>query len=301
MRTGKALLAVLALLSLSAAVQAAGRLDRGRAQPWRQTWGSRSYRYRLSPFDLARRLTNLTEEQQATVSKLQRERYDEYRKKLTEVGRELDQKFAALVVEVLGQEHKDAFEKVLAAIAERDAAIEAAREEALTVLRKLREEQGFEPRTRGYYYASYIRRTKPDIVRYYVKLTDDQRTQFDQIRRDGWAALRDIPRPDNWRDADARRQYGEAVRKAREGIDEKHIEAMIPLLTDEQKKTYETAQGAAGAYQKKTKDAEEACDKKLIALLGEEKFKALTRLQRTTRVQAPAKAEKKAEGKTADF
>ncbi|MBL7224201.1 MAG: hypothetical protein ISS72_10130 [Candidatus Brocadiae bacterium] len=285
MKAAAVFLAALAATSLAVAAEQPVRHDRGRMQPMHQAWGQGSYRYRLNPFDIARRLVDLTDEQKGAVSKLQQQRQDDYRKQMAEAGRQLDKKFALLVVEIVGAENKGVYEKVLAAIAERDAAIEAARVEALAALQKLREPRDDD--AQPYRYGSFIPRRKQDIIRTLIQLSDEQKTKIDGIRRDSYTllreAMRDIPRPDDWRNEEARRQYSEAIRKAREDIETTTAQAMADALTDTQKKTYEAAQTIVDAHDKKVKDAEVACDKKLTELLGKEKFEALTRPQRPTR------------------
>jgi Spy/CpxP family protein refolding chaperone len=276
MRTARLLLAALAVAGVATAAEPDKPHIKKMIQTWRETIG---YRYKPTPFDLARQLGDLTPEQQAALVKLQGQRGDEFRKEIEKVNRELDKRFAALVLEVLGPKHKDVFEKVMAALAGRDATVEAARDEGLAALAKLRDAQGLEPKTIPFLQTTYVPRRKQDIVRNFLKLTEDQERELNDITRNSWAAmrdaLRDIPKPDDWRDADARRQYTEAMRKAQEAVEDKIANAVLPLLTPEQKKLYEAALKAVETHDTKVKEAEDACDQKLIALLGEEKFRAL--------------------------
>jgi hypothetical protein len=234
----------------------------------------RTRRYRLTPFDLARRLVELEEEQEHAVAALQRERNTEYRERIAELNDQLRAKYGARVHEVLDAEDRDLFAQVRAAIEERDAVIEEARKQATAALSKLRPQPEDDRRAR--YRGTFVPRRKQDILRYYVDLTEDQQVAYNEIRRDGFAALRDamrdIPRPDNWRDAEARREYSEAMRQLREKMDEQIVEGTVKLLEPEQKKNYEAALTIVGAHDKKVDAAEEVCNKKLIALLGEERF-----------------------------
>jgi len=281
MNARRTLWAVVGFLLAGTAASAAEppeRPERPRAAlaPWAQPGGAQ---YRFTPFDLARRLGNLTAEQQAALNRLQMQRYEELRKETARLNREIDQRFAPLVVGVLGADQKDAFEKVLAALAERDAAVDAAREEALAALKKLREAKPDEAAARPVYFAPYVPQRKQDVIQQLVGLTPEQMAQSGQIQRDNWAAMRDamnaIPRPEDWRDAAARRQYMEATQKARVDVEEKIAQALLALLTPEQKKAYEAAQAVVDAHDKKVKDAGKVCEDKLVQILGQEKFDAL--------------------------
>jgi len=86
--------------------------------------------------------------------------------------------------------------------------------------------------------------------------------------------LRD-ERPDDWRDRDAVREFMDQMRKMRENVDNASAEAMLKVLTDEQKAAYETASKAYEAYQAKIKEIDEAYGKKLVEAVGEEKAKEL--------------------------
>jgi len=264
-------------LASAADAPAAGVPEKPRAvlAPWAQPGGGQ---YRFTPFDLARRFGNLTPDQQAAINRLQMQRYEELRKETARINREIDRRFAPLVVAVLGPDQKDAFEQVLAALAERDAAVDAAREDAIAALRKLREAQP-DAAARAGYFAPYVPQRKQDVIQQFAGLAPEQMAQVGQIQRDSWAAMRDamnaIPRPDDWRDAAARRQYYEATQKARTDVEEKIAHGMLALLTPEQKKAYEAAQAIVDAHDKKLKDAEAACAEKLVKILGQEKFDAL--------------------------
>jgi hypothetical protein len=269
-------LRTLRLMLLACAVLVSGARaveNRGRGVV-RALQGARTRRYQLTPFDLARRLVDLEAEQEKAIAALQGERNNEYREKVAELNDQLRTKYGARVQGILDAEDRDLFAKVRAAIEERDAAIQEARNHAVAALGELRPEPDEQRRAR--YRASFVPQRKQDILRYYVDLTEDQQNAYNEIRRDGFTALRDamrdIPRPDNWRDDDARRQFAEAMRQAREDMDEQIAQATFKLLTPEQKKDYQAALTIVGAHDKKVKAAEEDCDKKLIALLGEERF-----------------------------
>lgn len=262
------LLACTILLSVTQAAENRGR------RIVRALRGARTRRYRLTPFDIARRLLNLEEEQEQAVAALQRERNNEYRQKIAELNDQLRAKYGVRVQETLDANDQDLFAKVRAAIEQRDAAITETRNHALATLSKLRPKPGDNRRTRKR--ATFVPRRKQDILRYYVDLTEEQRDAYNEIRRDGFAALReamrDIPRPENWRDRAARQQFAEAMRQARKDMDEKIAKATVEQLSPEQKKNYHAALAVVQTHDQKVETAQQACDEKLIALLGEERF-----------------------------
>ena len=279
----KALGAVLAMVLAAAMAQAGGPPrggggpgNRGRRGGARGDFFTRMMgrRDRLSVFDAAQRYFDLTEEQNAAVDGLEGLRGAEERAAIAELNKQLDKKYVALILEVLPAAEKPKFEKVFAAMTERDEAIEAARKEFRTVLDKVETDQKIEQKAPP----DYIPFEKTDLVRRFIKLTEQQQTGTDAIRRDGWGGMREkmrnIPRPQDWRDAQARRQYGIAVRKAREEVDEGSAKAMVQLLSEDQQKAYQTAATAFDVYRKKVDEAEAAYEKKIVDLVGEEKARA---------------------------
>ena len=236
--------------------------------------GARGPREQTDLFDSVRRYMTLTEEQQAAIGKLDDQRDAEQRAALAEINKRLDTKFLALVLEALPAEEKAKFEKAWAAIAERDAAVAAADKELRDALSALRTAQGVVQTGM----LTDLPGGKADIIRRYLKLTDEQHRQIDEAGRNGGTqmrdAMRDIPRPQDFTDVAARRAFGEAVRKAREQVDNQSADAMAGHLTDDQQKAYRTAAAAYDAAQKKIQDAEQACLKKLTDLVGAEKANA---------------------------
>lgn len=272
----------LALALGAQAVLAGGppnRGDRG-GPPDRQRWDQFrgdffGGRPRGNAFDAVRRYFDLTPEQQAALAKLDEQRSLDEREALVELAKTLDKKYAALIVEALPAEQKAKYEQVLAALAARDEAHEAAQKEFRAALARIREAQGVTGRMSIY----NLPNSKTDIVRTCVNVTEDQRAAMDGVQRDAWAGMRDkmrdVVRPQNWGDAEARQKFGEAMRKVREQVETQAAEGMVILLNEEQKKAYQTGAAALDAYNKKVAEADDACEKKLIELVGAEKAKAL--------------------------
>jgi len=229
---------------------------------------------RVDVFDLARRYETLTPEQLAAIETLEAQRDAEQRAALAELNKQLNKKFAALVAEALPAAEKEKYEKAAAALAEREEALTAAEKDFRAALEKLRAAQGVELST-AFGGGRFLPQGKGDIIRRYIKLTDAQHTAIDEVRRGGFGQMRDLmrdtPRPQDWRDAAARRKYADAAAKVRDQIDEQTSKAMVDLLTDDQKKAYEPAAAASDTYKKAVKDAEAAYDKKLVDLYGEAK------------------------------
>ncbi|MBM4039516.1 MAG: hypothetical protein FJ290_13475 [Planctomycetes bacterium] len=234
-------------------------------------------RTRGNAFDALRRYFDLTPEQQAAVAKLDEQRAADEREAMTALAKSLDKKYAALIVEALPADQKAKYEQVLAALAARDEARDAAEKEFRAVLDKARADQGMAaaaPRRGPAFFGTGLPNGKTDIVRQYINLTEQQRGAVDGIQRDTWGNIREqmdrLPRAD-WRDPKA----ADARRKLREQLEAQAAEAMLLLLNDEQKKAYQTAAAALDTYDKKVTEADDACEKKLIELVGAEKAKAM--------------------------
>lgn len=232
-------------------------------------------RGRGNAFDALRRYFDLTPEQQAALTKLEDQRTADEREAMNEVAKKLDKKYAALIAEILPADQKAKYEAVLAALAARDDAREAAEKEYRAVLIKTRAEQGVTGRALG----NFLPNSKGEIIRQCINLTEAQRGAIDGVQRDAWGnmrdKMRDVPRPQDWRDADARQKFAEAMRKVREQVDNQAAEAMVLLLNEGQKKAYQTMADALEVYNKKLAEADDACEKKLIELVGPEKAKAM--------------------------
>ena len=231
-------------------------------------------RDRIDVFDTARHMAELADEPKAALGKLEDQRRVEEREAMDELIRQLNKKYVALIIEILPAEQKPKYEKVIAAMNERDEQRAAARKALLEVIDKTRTEQGVE----GQGAPDSVPFSKTDLIRRCIKLTDEQRTQVDEIRRDGFAAMREEMRADerpDFRDPAAMAKFMDRMRKARENTDNASAEAMAKVLTDEQKKAYATASKAYEAYQAKIKEIDEAYGKKLVEAVGEEKAKEL--------------------------
>ena len=273
----KALLAALVVSALSPLVLAGGPPDRGqqgrgrRGDPRGFFDRMMGRRDRIDVFNTAERYFEVTEEKEAPLGMLDGQYEAEERAAMAAIRLELIKKYAPLIGDVLGGEQKAKFEKVVEGMLARYDAVEVAKKEFREVLTKLETEQGVEQKAAP----DYIPYAKTDIVRRFIKLSDEQKRGVDDIRRDGWGGMREkmraIPRPQDWRDAAARQKYMDAARKAREEMSEQSAETMVNLLSDEQKKGYQTAAAAYEAYQAKVKAADEAYQKILVEAVGEEK------------------------------
>lgn len=235
-------------------------------------FGSRSVG---NAFDALRRYFDITPEQQAAITKLEDQKLADEREALAALGRTLDKKYAALILEVLPADQKAKYEGVLAALAAREEALEAAQKEYRAVLTKVRADQRVAGRALG----ANLPNSKGELIRQCLNLSEAQRGAIDGVQRDAWGnmrdKMRDVPRPEDWRDAAARQKYAEGIRKVREQVDGQAAEAMALLLNEEQKKAYQAMATALEAYNKKVAEADEACEKKLIELVGPEKARAM--------------------------
>ena len=233
----------------------------------------------LDVFDLARRYFDLTDEQRESLDGLRRKRDAERREAERKIRQQLNDKYLELIVEVLPPEAKDKFKEACQATRDRDQALAQARAEFRNVLDEVAKAQDLKPNVPP----DYVPYAKTDIIRNYIKLTDEQREGIEQIRRDAYGAMREkmrqVPRPRDWRDEAARREFFETMRKIRAEVAEETAETMVNLFNDEQKKLYERAAAAFDAYQKKVQEAQQAYEKKLIELVGEEKVRGPRRPQ----------------------
>ena len=153
----------------------------------------------------------------------------------------------------------------MAAITERDAAITAAENEEWTALNALRVAQGatsVEPNT--------LPTGKADIIRRFMKLSDDQTKAMNETAIAGFGKIREamkgVQRPADPNDAAARTAFGELMRKIRDQVDGETADVMAVQLSDDQRKAYQAAVTVYDASQKKIQDARSACEKKITDL-----------------------------------
>ncbi len=226
-------------------------------------------------FETARRLTELDEEKQGALQILDDQHALEQAEAIAELNRQLNKKYMALVLELLPEADKPKYEKVIAAMMERDEARAAARKALVTVLEEVRTKQGAERQGP----IDAVPFGKTDIIRRYFKLSDDQRAQADELRRDGFAAMReemrDIERPADFRDPAALQTFIAAMRKARSNVDAQAAEGMAKVLDEKQKADYDVAAKAYDDYQAKIEEIDKAYEAALVAAVGEEKAKEL--------------------------
>lgn len=230
-------------------------------------------------FDTARKLAELNDQQKADVQGLDDQYELEEREARLEITRALNKKYIALMLEILPDDVKPKYEKVLAAMSERELATETARKALITVLEGIRKEQGADRQGP----ADTIPSGKTDIIRRYIKLSDAQRTEADELRRDGFGAMREemqkIQRPNDFRDQAAMAKYIEAMRAARERVDDKAAAGMAGVLNEGQKAAYAKGEKAYGEYQAAIKAIDEAYKTKLVEAVGEAKATELQQRQ----------------------
>jgi hypothetical protein len=257
------MIALVASMAWAGGPPGRGRGDRGRGDRGRGGFDMfsmmRGRREDTDIFRMAQRYVQLTDEQRATLEKLDGKRDAEERAARAELDLELDKKYIALLLEIVQGPEKDKLEKAFAARTERDAAIAAARAELLALFAKLDEESDAVEATRD---PDYIPYSKTDLIRRFIKLSDAQGQAVDGVRRAAFNGLREkmrgVQRPQDWRNAEAREKYIAAMRTAREEVDEETVVKMVEQLTEPQIKAYETLSAALDAYNKKVKEAEEA-------------------------------------------
>jgi len=161
----------------------------------------------LDVFEVARRYFDLTDEQREALDGLRWQRDGERREAERKIRQELNAKYLELIIEILPPEVKEKFKAACEAALERDKARAEARAEFQKVLEEVAKAQDLQVRVPP----DYVPYSKTDLMRRYIKLTDEQREGVDQIRRDAFGAIRDkmrqVPRPRDWRDEAARRRF----------------------------------------------------------------------------------------------
>ncbi len=244
-------------------------------------------------FDVLRRAVTIADDKRAAIEALAIQYAIEERDTVAEVHKRLNKEYLAKVVALLPDDERPKYEKVIAAMTERDDAIAAATKELREALDKVRASQGADkakppddPRRR---LAFQLRRgevptRKMDALRTCLVLTDDQLKQIDTIQEATRNATREklrglFRRPEGGGRPDPAqmRQNFAAMRQARTEADEQDAKAVANLLTDEQKKGFATACAAIDAYNKKVGDAEAACRTKVVEAVGADKADAILR------------------------
>ena len=245
----------------------AGMMPRGGARPINVP--------RSKALNAARRYFELTEEQRQAVDKLEADRETEAREAMEKLLADLDKKYAELAAESMSPEDKAKYEKVLAAEAERDEAMASAEEVLRAVLEEVRTEQGLAEDSRR---MRFLPRNKESLFNLCLKLDPEQLKQIGELRQNRETEYRDairaVERPQDFRDADARRKYFEKRTEIRRQLEEESTDAMVLVLNEAQKKAFDKAAAALDAYDKKSDEAKKACDTKLEELVGKEKVQS---------------------------
>ena len=243
---------------------------------------------RTDIFDAARKTLDLADKAKTGVDVLDAQYADELQAAVAELRTKMSKEYVAKILELLPDEQKPKYEAVAKALAEREEAIAAAQKELKPVLDKVKTSQGADKAQRDdrrprFGLPGGTSTSKVDILRTHFVLTEDQQDALDTAQREQFGAMRDrmqglFPGPRDaggQRDPNAFRQIGQAMRQVRDEVDEQVAKGMADLLTDAQKKDYAPACAAIDVCKKKTKDAEDACRKKIVEAVGEEKADAL--------------------------
>jgi len=239
-------------------------------------------------FEAARKTLHLADEAEKGVALLEGQFADEFEAAVNELRLTMAKAYVAKVLALLPDEEKPKYEAVAKALMERDEAMVAAQKELKTALDQVKANQGVDKAPRDNRRPRFgppggVRNGKLDILRSHFALTDEQQQLLDGLERDArdavrqqmepiFANLRDAGRPP---DPNTFRQIGQIMRQAMEKADDETARVVAELLTAEQKKDYTAACAAIDTSRNKTKDAEEACRKKTVEAVGEEKAAAL--------------------------
>lgn len=272
-----------------------GRGDRGRGGPdrGRMMEMMRGRTGGTDIFDVARRSATVPADKQADLAALASAYAVEQNEGTAKLRRELNKAYLVRVVALLPDEEKAKYEKVIAALTERDEAIEAAQKTLREALDKVKVSQGADkavpaeeadPRRRFFQPRRGEAPTRKfDVLRSYFVLTDEQRKQVEDLHnahrddarnkmRARFAALRGGGgRPD----PAAMRQMGQLFRQSSDEVDKEDAEAVVQFLTDAQKKDFATACAAMDACKKAIDEATATCRKKVNEAVGEEKANAI--------------------------
>jgi hypothetical protein len=134
-----------------------------------------------------------------------------------------------------------------------------------------------------------------EMLQSHFVLTEDQQAQFQAMMRDNQQAMREqmqevmreqirerfrdamggLRRREGPGDPAARDRIGAAMRQLNEEMDEQNAKGFAQFLAEEQKGDFTKACAAMDGCKKKTEEAEEACRKKVVEILGEEKANAV--------------------------
>jgi len=259
-------------------------------------------------FDVARRTATLADDKLAALENLAIEYAVAQDEAEAEARKKLNKEYLAKVVALLPDADRPKYEKAIAAMTERDDAIAAAEKTLRGVLDTVRTKQGadkvkpaddpnrrfFQPR-RG-----ELPTRKYDTLATCFVLTDEQRKQIDVIHDANRNAVREKMRGQFANQGGGRpdpaqfRRMAPLFRQARTQVDDDDAKAIANLLTDAQKPDFATVCTAMDAYRKAVTAAEDACRKKVVEALGQEKADAILGLTAEA-AAAPAPAAKGAE------
>ena len=244
---------------------------------------------RTEIFDAARRTLDLSAEAKAGVDQLDAQYADQLEAAIAELRAKMNKEYVAKVLGLLPDDQKPKYEAVAKALSERDEAVAAAQKELNGVLDKVKTSQGADkaPRTAARPRLGMMMggasNSKVEVLRTDFVLTEQQQEQLNTAQREGFGGMRErmqglfggMRNAGGPPDPNAFRQIGQAVRQVRDEVDDEVAKAAVAFLSDAQKQDYATACAAIDTSRKKTKEAEEACRKKIVEAVGEEKANAL--------------------------
>jgi hypothetical protein len=240
---------------------------------------------RTDIFEAAERSTELPPDAALGLANLRYEREGEELLAIAALRRELDKKYVEQLIDIVPEDAKKPYQDILAALNERDLAIEAAQVDLRKVLDEVRMRQltkapdANDPRQR-FRRPSLVPDTKTDILRTCFTLGEGQNAAVDDLRRDGFNKIRDQMR-ERMR---ALMQGGQrpepgafrtVITEVRTKADDDSAKLALEFLNEAQRKDFEAACKAMDACREKTKAAEEACKAKIVKLVGEEKANAI--------------------------
>lgn len=244
-------------------------------------------------FGVAKRAFELADDNELAVDNLAIQYAVDESDAVAELRKRLNKEYLVKILVLLPDEEKPKYEKVLAAMTERDDALAAAQKELRAVLDKVKANQGADkvkapddPRARFFRpRPGTLPTTKMAMLTTCFVITAEQKQEIDDIQRQSRDGMRDKLRdqmralfaagPDGQRDPNARDRARDIFRKAREDADEANVKVVAEFLSEGQKKDFTAACTAMDTCKKKTTDAEAACRKKVVGAVGEEKATAI--------------------------
>jgi len=236
---------------------------------------------RTNVFDVTGHTAELAPDAALALDGLRYEREGEEYLAIAELRRQLDKKYVEKLVDIVPAAERKAYQAVLAALTERDLAIEAAQTELRTLLTEVRKRQvtkapdANDPRQR-FGRPSYVPNSKTDLLRSHFTLGEGQTAAVNDLRRDGFGKMRDKMREQmrGLMQGGARPDptaFRAVFTKVRKETEDDAAKLALEFLNEAQRKDFEAACKALDACTDKTTAAAEACKATIIKLVGKEK------------------------------